>query len=207
MPGCTLRALGWPRSYHWEVDRPDLHFERDLSLMTVSKQLRVEAIRAFYTTNVFSIADSTSFKLFTARILFDRAHLIKTLELSTTKDAGKWNMGFADSYGKPATEWKLNRDQQRKLRNVSDITIQLCVLEPKRTIPREQPIPRAQRAKDMFLTLQAAFSSLGKLRTLDRMEVHICCEPRYLGLLSRTQADMRQRDIHQSEMQEIGREL
>ena len=189
------------------MDLPDLYFERDLSLMAVSKQLREEAIHAFYSTNVFSIADSTSFKLFTTRILPGRAHLIKRLELSTTMDAARWNKELADTYGKSAAEWNLNVDQQDKLRKVSDIKIQLCDKDRNRFLPAEQHIMRAHRAKHMCLTLRTAFSSLRNLKSLSRVNVHICCEPRAFMRLSPAQAAAREPDVDEGEMQEIGREF
>ena len=187
--------------YHREVDRKDLYFDHQLPLMTVSKKLREEAVEAFYSTNVFSVADSTSFKLFMKRIMPDRAHLIRTLELSTTMDAMTWKRGFADSYGQSVQEWYLDRHQWRKLSNVSHITIRLCDMDPNRFPPEDQHILRSFRTKHMKRTLRAGFGTWQKLESLSKVDVDICCEPRYVVPV---QAATGQPEMDEGEMRDIG---
>lgn len=188
--------------YQREVDRRDLYFDQQLSTMTVSKRLREEAVEAFYSTNVFSIADSTSFKIFMERISPERAHVIRTLELSTTMDAMTWKRRFADSYGRSVEEWCLDCRQTDQLRNVSQITIRLCDMDPNKFPPEKQHILRSYRAKHMSRTLRAAFGTWKELKSLSRVDVKICCEPRYVVPV---QAATGQPEMDDGELQEIGR--
>ena len=137
----------------------------------ICKQLREEALDAFYKSNTFSFGNAIWFNLFASRITNARALLLRKVEFYSGVEwcsggwaTWKWDPSYSSLDFQP-------NGALSKLANLRKIHIEVCDSEPDDRDDWDREILKLEKETLMEKRLQREFGSLGQLKRIESVTV------------------------------------